>query len=136
MLNTFSGQFRQQTKRAGVLTPDGVVGVVETGSAESPGYDLLLRQTLANLPEGTWEFVCHPGYNDADLATIQTRLRDSRDEERRVLTSPELRQFLKEQEIQVITYRDLVEAAKDNPAEKSTIRPASKSAKHSAKSGQ
>jgi chitin disaccharide deacetylase len=116
MLNTFSRQFRQQIKRAGLLTPDGVVGVVETGSAEDPGYDSLLRQTLANLPEGTWEFVCHPGYNDADLCAIQTRLRDSRDQERRVLTSAELRQFLEEQKIQLISYRDFVEQPSDSRA--------------------
>src|SRR5216684_8635116 len=59
MLHTFSGQFLQRTKRAGLLTPDGAVGVIETGSLESSGYSALLRQTLASLPEGTWEFVCH-----------------------------------------------------------------------------
>src|SRR6202158_2336795 len=37
MLHTFSRQFRQQTKRAGLLTPDGVVGVIETGSLDSSG---------------------------------------------------------------------------------------------------
>src|SRR5208282_1187482 len=59
MLHTFSRQFRERTKRAGLLTPDGVVGVIETGAADIPGkgagYGSLLRQTLATLPEGTWE---------------------------------------------------------------------------------
>jgi predicted glycoside hydrolase/deacetylase ChbG (UPF0249 family) len=88
MLHTFSGQFRQRTKRAGLLTPDGVMGVIETGSVDSPagapatssGYSSLLRQTLASLPEGTWELVCHPGYNDADLRAAGTRLLDSRED--------------------------------------------------------
>jgi len=129
MLHTFSRQFRQQTKRAGVLTPDGVVGVIETGSlersgkssarssgksseknsGESYGYSSLLHQTLASLPEGTWEFVCHPGYNDADLRAAGTRLLDSREEERRLLTSAELRQFLEEQKIRIISYREFAE---------------------------
>ncbi len=109
VLHTFSGQFLRQTKRAGLLTPDGVVGVIETGAAGSAGFSSLLRQTLASLPEGTWELVCHPGYNDADLRAAGTRLLDSRDEERRLLTSAELRQFLEEQEIQVISYREFVE---------------------------
>jgi predicted glycoside hydrolase/deacetylase ChbG (UPF0249 family) len=133
MLHTFSGQFRQQTKRAGLLTPDGVVGVIETGSlessgkssgkssakssGESSGYSSLLRQTLASLPEGTWEFVCHPGYNDADLRAAGTRLLDSRDEERRLLTSAELRQFLDEQKIRVISYREFAEGPAGTPAE-------------------
>src|SRR5208283_5261215 len=74
VLHTFSGQFHQRTKRAGLLTPDGVLGVIETGARFSPddssgrssSYGSLLRETLASLPEGTWELVCHPGYNDAD----------------------------------------------------------------------
>ncbi len=113
MLHTFSGQFRERTRRAGLVTPDGVVGVVETGAIDvpddSPGYGSLLRKTLASLPEGTWEFVCHPGYNDADLRAAGTRLLDSRDQERRLLTSAELRQFLGEQQIEVISYREFAE---------------------------
>ena len=111
MLHSFSGQFLQRTRRAGLLTPDGVVGVIETGSAENSGYSSLLRQTLSCLPEGTWEWVCHPGYNDADLGAAGTRLLESREEERRLLTSPELRQFLEEQKIRVISYREFVEEA-------------------------
>jgi chitin disaccharide deacetylase len=109
VLHGFNGAFRKQTKRAGMLTPDGVIGVVETGALESSGYSSLLRETLANLPEGTWEYVCHPGYSDADLRATRTRLLDSREEERRLLTSPELRRFLEEQKIQVISYREFVE---------------------------
>jgi predicted glycoside hydrolase/deacetylase ChbG (UPF0249 family) len=113
MLHTFSGQFLQRTRRAGLLTPDGVVGVIETGSVDRPGessgYSSLLRQTLAKLPEGTWELVCHPGYNDADLLAARTRLLDSREQERRLLLSAELRQFLEAQKIRVIGYREFVE---------------------------
>jgi chitin disaccharide deacetylase len=113
MLHTFSRQFRQRMKRAGLVTPDGVIGVIETGTRESPddssGYSSLLRQTLANLPDGTWELVCHPGYNDAALRAAGTRLLDSREEERRLLTSSALRQFLEEQRIPVIGYREFAE---------------------------
>ena len=124
MLHTFSGQFLQRTKRAGLFTPDGVIGVIETGSADSradssgysSGYSSLLRQTLANLPEGTWEFVCHPGYNDADLRAVRTRLLNSREEERRLLTSAELRQFLEEQKIRVISYREFGETSAETLA--------------------
>ncbi len=128
MLHTFSGQFLQRTKRAGLLTPDGVIGVIETGSADSradssgyssgygSGYSSLLRQTLANLPEGTWEFVCHPGYNDADLRAVRTRLLNSREEERRLLTSAELQQFLEEQKIRVISYREFGETSAETLA--------------------
>ena len=111
MLHTFSRQFRNRTKRAGLLTPDGLIGMIETGALESAGYSELLRQAIAALPDGTWEFVCHPGYNDEDLRAAGTRLLESRDEERRLLTSPELRQFLEEQKITVISYREFAEQA-------------------------
>jgi predicted glycoside hydrolase/deacetylase ChbG (UPF0249 family) len=132
MLHTFSGQFVQRTKRAGVLTPDGVVGVIETGSVEGEkvgskkfgvkkvqgkndnkcdlsSYGSVLRQTLASLPDGTWELVCHPGYNDADLGTSKTRLLASREQELGLLTSAEFQHFLEEQKIDVIGYREFIE---------------------------
>jgi predicted glycoside hydrolase/deacetylase ChbG (UPF0249 family) len=118
MLHTFSKQFRERTKRAGLLTPDGVVGVIETGAADIPGkgvgYGSLLRQALTGLPEGTWELVCHPGYSDADLRAAGTRLQDSRDEERRLLISADWRRFLEEQRFQLISYREFAEMSARN----------------------
>jgi predicted glycoside hydrolase/deacetylase ChbG (UPF0249 family) len=43
------------------------------------------------------------------LRAAGTRLLDSREEERRLLTSAELRQFLEEQKIRVISYREFAE---------------------------
>lgn len=106
LLRSFGGKFHEKMRRAGLRTPDGVVGMIETGSFDGS----LLRQTLRNLPEGTWELVCHPGYNDADLRAVRTRLLASRDEERRLLTSAELRQFLDEHGIQLIGYREFAES--------------------------
>jgi predicted glycoside hydrolase/deacetylase ChbG (UPF0249 family) len=102
MLRSFAGHFRAKARRAGLVTPDGIVGVVETGSFDPS----LLRQALANLPEGTWELVCHPGYDDADLRAVRTCLTESRDQERRLLMSGELRTFLDEQKIPLISYRE------------------------------
>jgi chitin disaccharide deacetylase len=102
MLRSFARQFRVKVRRAGLLTPDGVVGVVETGSLDAS----LLRQALTNLPDGTWELVCHPGYDDADLRAARTRLIDSRDQERRLLMSEDLRALLHEQKIRLIGYRE------------------------------
>jgi predicted glycoside hydrolase/deacetylase ChbG (UPF0249 family) len=118
MLHTFSGQFLQRTRRAGLLTPDGVVGVIEAGwlddAGEKSGYSSLLRQTIASLPEGTWELVCHPGYNDAELRAARTRLLDSRENERRLLVSEEFRRFLEQQKIRVIGYREFIDESTEN----------------------
>ena len=54
-----------------------------------------LFETIAdNMPEGTWEFVCHPGYVDDDLAGFAPACVRQREEELAVLTSPEARQAL------------------------------------------
>ena len=46
-----------------------------------------LRSLLQCLPAGKWELVTHPGYNDADLERVPTRLRATRDVERAALAA-------------------------------------------------
>jgi chitin disaccharide deacetylase len=62
---------------------------------------------VERLPEGTWEFVCHPGYSDGDLRRIKTRLRQSRQRELQILTSPATRELLGKNRIALISYREL-----------------------------
>jgi hopanoid biosynthesis associated protein HpnK len=104
LLNAWQGKFRQAVAAAGMTTTDGSLGVVSTGVLD----DRLIHFILETLPEGTWEFVTHPGYNDADLAGISTRLRESRDLERQILSGTETRELLRRKGIQLISYRDLV----------------------------
>ncbi len=66
-----------------VRTTDGTVGISATGHLD----EATLRNLLDALPDGTWELVCHPGYNDAELDTIATRLRATRDVEREALSA-------------------------------------------------
>jgi predicted glycoside hydrolase/deacetylase ChbG (UPF0249 family) len=65
---------------------------------------------VENLPEGTWELVCHPGYNDADLRGIRTRLRESREQELRILTSQSTRDLLAANGVEMVSFRDLAGA--------------------------
>ena len=85
-----AGKFRDAARREGMETPDGTLGIVVTGALD----EKLFRAIAGIIPEGTWEFVCHPGYNDADLQRANTRLRESREIELRVLTMPEARETL------------------------------------------
>lgn len=107
ILNTFARPFRRQLERSGLRAPDGIIGVIETGSLDS----VLLRQALTGLPEGTWELVSHPGYADQDLRAVRTRLIESRERERELLNAPELKVFLNQQKIRVISYREFAQAA-------------------------
>ena len=102
-LRRFQPAFRRLVAKAGLKTTDGTVGIVVTGTLDPA----LLELTLENMPEGTWELVCHPGYDDAELGRVRTRLRQSREVEKAVLTAPETREQLERRGIQLISYRDL-----------------------------
>jgi len=103
ILGSFAGKFRDAVDREGFATPDGTLGIVVTGALDETLFYAIAR----SIPEGTWEFVCHPGYNDADLQAGKTRLRASRETELRVLTLPAARQVLAQQGIGLISYREL-----------------------------
>jgi chitin disaccharide deacetylase len=107
-LQGLAAKFRILVKSADIVTPDGTVGIVSTGALD----ERLFRFIIERLPEGTWEFVCHPGYNDADLRGIRTRLRDSRERELRLLTSDACRDFLTGRGIELMSYRDLANVSR------------------------
>jgi len=87
LLRRLQSSFHRIVAEEGFTNTDGAIGVLATGSLDAATVASLLRQ----LPSGTWELVTHPGYNDADLAHVHTRLRASRDTER--LALEQLRQF-------------------------------------------
>jgi hopanoid biosynthesis associated protein HpnK len=103
ILQRFAGKFREAVDREGFSTPDGTLGIAVTGVLD----ETLFHVIASNIPEGTWEFVCHPGYNDADLGSAKTRLRASREAELRVLTLPSARELLSKEGIELISYHDL-----------------------------
>jgi len=55
--------------------------------------------------------MCHPGYVDADLSVIPTRLLKQRERELQALTRPEIKRLIQERAVQLINYRDLTEAS-------------------------
>lgn len=103
VLSNFASSFRRTVAQFGLRTPDGSFGVVSTGALDSE----LFAAIVNCIPDGTWEFVCHPGYNDSELAGVRTRLRESRPKELEVLTSAAAREALDRRGIQLISYREL-----------------------------
>jgi predicted glycoside hydrolase/deacetylase ChbG (UPF0249 family) len=85
MLRLLGPTFRRIVAEDGFITTDGAIGVLATGSLDSTAVSSLLR----NMPEGMWELVTHPGYNDSDLAQAHTRLLASRETERQALLAME-----------------------------------------------
>jgi predicted glycoside hydrolase/deacetylase ChbG (UPF0249 family) len=103
LLRAWSGHFVRAVREAGLATTDGTLGIAVTGMLDST----LFAAILAALPDGTWELCCHPGYHDADLDAAATRLRQSRERERELLTSPFARDLLARHQVQLISYWDL-----------------------------
>ncbi len=103
MMSGFRRNFRRALDHAGVATPDGCIGVAATGGLTEQTF----RELIAKLPEGTWEFVSHPGHNDAELDWVKTRLRDSREKEIAILTAEGSKEVLRREQVQLISYREL-----------------------------
>jgi len=102
-LRRWATRFRGAVEAAGMVTTDGTLGIVATGAMNEP----LLAWMLERIPDGTWELVCHPGYNDEQLQRVRTRLRDSREQELHLLTSTRTRELLLRQGIRLISFQDL-----------------------------
>lgn len=100
LLGRLARRFREAVREAGLLTPDGTFGIVSTGWLDERLFKFLIQ----HLAEGTWELVCHPGYNDADLHGVNTRLRESRERELRLLGSAHARELLASNGIELISY--------------------------------
>jgi chitin disaccharide deacetylase len=98
LLRNLESSCRRIIAQEGLVTTAGTIAVVGTGVLDGTA----IRRLLAMMPGGTWELVTHPGYNDADLAKVRTRLRASRDIERQALSA--IREF---PEIQLISYAGL-----------------------------
>jgi predicted glycoside hydrolase/deacetylase ChbG (UPF0249 family) len=103
ILGTFAAQFQRAVAQEEFVTTCGTLGIEVTGALD----ERLFHAIAQNIPDGTWEFVCHPGYNDSDLQSAKTRLRASRETELRVLTLPAAREILERKGIQLISYREL-----------------------------
>ncbi len=81
LLHLLQRSFDRQRRDIAMQTTDGSLGLIATGSLNAA----VLRRILEAAPHGTYELVCHPGYNDFDLSTVRTKLRATREVEREAL---------------------------------------------------
>jgi len=116
-LNHLHDPFFQQFDPDQFATTEGTLGVSATGNLNAHTLESLLEI----MPEGAWELVCHPGYNDADLDGITTRLRRHRVTELHALLAEIPHALRNYPELQLISYRDLQPTASaETPAESRT----------------
>jgi predicted glycoside hydrolase/deacetylase ChbG (UPF0249 family) len=81
VLRRFEAGFRRIVAEEGFTTTDGAIGVLATGTLDISAVHAI----ISAMPEGTFEFVSHPGYRDEQLAHANTRLLESREIERNAL---------------------------------------------------
>ena len=97
------GRFERVLTRHGCRFTDHFAGFQITGKFTASDVAALIRQ----LPEGSTEFMCHPGICAEELRASRTRLKESREAELRALTSPEVRVALQESGAELATYGQL-----------------------------
>lgn len=92
-------------RRAGFRTPDRQVTGLH-GSRAGNFLPHIWQAVVRYLPAGTSEMVCHPGYPDDTLRRHATYV-DQRPRELAILTSPELRDAVAANGVELISYYDL-----------------------------
>lgn len=103
IMRLMTGRFRTALARHHCRSTDWFAGFKLTGSYGSK--DLI--DVIRALPEGVTEFMCHPGRCGDDLRSARTRLKESREEELRALTAPEVRAALAEAGVTLASFREL-----------------------------
>jgi hopanoid biosynthesis associated protein HpnK len=98
LLRNLEPAFRRIVAEEGFVTTDGAIGVLATGTLDAE----TLTSLVSAMPDGTWELVTHPGYNDTALANAGTRLLASRETEMATLTNAKF-----PQDIELINFGQL-----------------------------
>ena len=98
LLHNLEPAFRRIVAEEGFVTTDGAIGVLATGTLDAE----TLTSLVSAMPDGTWELVTHPGYNDTALANAGTRLLASRETEMATLTNTKF-----PQDIELINFGQL-----------------------------
>jgi chitin disaccharide deacetylase len=88
---------------ARIRSTDHFSGFTVTGNL-SPEF---LIRLIRALPEGSTEFMCHPGICGPSLRAANTRLKESRQRELDALTDPGVRAALDTSGVRLAGYRDL-----------------------------
>jgi len=102
----FACDFRGVLRRAGTAAPEYFFGLTQTGFLDAES----LEKILYNLPPGSSELMCHPGYADAALRSSQTSLVVERERELEALTQPETRAAIARLGVHLIRYDELGQA--------------------------
>ena len=102
-MSQMRGRFERVLTEHGCRSTDHFAGFKITGNYDARDLAALIRA----LPEGSTEFMCHPGLCSDELRAAKTRLKESREAELRALCSAEVREALDQSGVELVSYRDL-----------------------------
>ena len=97
------GHFHRVLSRHGARSTNHFAGFLWTGNFSA--QDLV--QLIRILPQGSTEFMCHPGTLGEELRAAPTRLKESRELELRALIDPSVREAIAAEGIQLVDYSGL-----------------------------
>jgi predicted glycoside hydrolase/deacetylase ChbG (UPF0249 family) len=106
-LRVVRGRFERVLASHGCQSTDHFAGFQITGNFDASDVAALIR----SLPEGSTEFMCHPGICNDELRAARTRLKESREAELRALTAPEVRDALRESGVELVDFSSLKPSA-------------------------
>jgi predicted glycoside hydrolase/deacetylase ChbG (UPF0249 family) len=97
------GRFEAVLSRHECRSTDHFAGFQMTGDYGTAELAALIRA----LPDGSTEFMCHPGRCTDELRSVRTRLKESRERELLALTSADVRVAMREAGVDLVSYGDL-----------------------------
>lgn len=103
-LRPLSRRLGRRLAQSRARTTDHFAGFQMTGFYDASSLAALIE----TLPEGTTEFMCHPGICGPQLRAAQTRLKESREQELRALTSPEALDAVRRAGVELCGFGDLL----------------------------
>ncbi len=119
MLRAFAEAFRLECAALGLSTPQGTFGITLTGHAERESFFRLLNR----VPEGTWELLCHPAYED-DLWRALGPRPGSGARELELLLSFATRECIRDNGIVLTSYADVYATTRVATAAAAIVPPA------------
>ena len=99
----FRSRFLPVLVKYGCKFTDHFAGFQVTGKFDESYLERLIQE----LPEGSTEFMCHPGFCTDELRSERTRLKESREAELKALTAPSVRAALDRAGVRLLNYREL-----------------------------
>ncbi len=103
VLGALRPRFDRVLSEHGCRTTDYFAGFAVTGRFHTADLVALIE----SLPEGSTEFMCHPGYCTGELRAARTRLKESRERELEALTAPEAGAALLRAGVDLVNYSGL-----------------------------